>query len=208
MTCLLIARHGNTFGPHETPRRVGCRTDLPLVEKGHEQARALGAFLRAKGLIPDAVFTGTLQRTIQTARTAMREAKAAPPFHVQDFLNEIDYGPDENQTEEALRARVGEEAIKNWDESGLPAPGWPVDPARIAESWQRFGHEIAGTFGNGTVLAVTSNGIARFAPILTGDPASFRRNHSLKISTGAVCILRTQNPDGTLWTVEAWNVRP
>lgn len=47
---LIIARHGNTFGPDDTPTRVGARTDLPLVESGIQQARLLGTHLRALGL--------------------------------------------------------------------------------------------------------------------------------------------------------------
>ena len=43
MTTLIIARHGNTFDKGDIPTRVGARTDLPLVEKGRAQAKALVA---------------------------------------------------------------------------------------------------------------------------------------------------------------------
>lgn len=208
MTRLLIARHGNTFGSSETPRRVGCRTDLPLVEKGYDQARALGLFLREKNMLPDLVFTGTLRRTMETAREAMNAARSQPLFRQETFLNEIDYGPDENKTEDEICARVGKEALKAWDELGSPAPGWIVSPERIIRDWQAFGHKLAREAPGGTVLAVTSNGIARFATVLTGDPEGFRREHPLKIATGAVCILLARDADGSLWTVEGWNVRP
>ncbi|MBR2145117.1 MAG: hypothetical protein IJ956_06235 [Akkermansia sp.] len=33
MKTLIIARHGNTFAKRETPTRVGCHTDLELVEE-------------------------------------------------------------------------------------------------------------------------------------------------------------------------------
>ena len=39
-TRLLIARHGNTFQPDETPKRLGLQ-DIPLVESGLAQGRAL-----------------------------------------------------------------------------------------------------------------------------------------------------------------------
>ena len=37
-----IVRHGNTFDGNEPVRRIGARTDLPLVASGFDQARALG----------------------------------------------------------------------------------------------------------------------------------------------------------------------
>ena len=53
MITLVIARHGNTFESGETPRRVGARTDLPLTEKGRQQAQAIGHYLKEHDLIPD-----------------------------------------------------------------------------------------------------------------------------------------------------------
>ncbi len=39
---LYIVRHGNTFEPDEPPRRIGRRTDLPLVESGRAKEDKLG----------------------------------------------------------------------------------------------------------------------------------------------------------------------
>ncbi|HRC26802.1 MAG TPA: phosphoglycerate mutase family protein, partial [Alphaproteobacteria bacterium] len=74
MTRLVIARHGNTFESGQTPRRVGARTDLPLTETGRAQGRAVGLLLRAQGMIPARVYTGSLRRTVETAREAMDAA--------------------------------------------------------------------------------------------------------------------------------------
>ncbi|MCD8562767.1 MAG: histidine phosphatase family protein, partial [Alphaproteobacteria bacterium] len=74
MTTLIIARHGNTFGPGDTVTYVGGRTDLPLVEKGVEQAKALGRYLKDNRLIPDVVYSSLLKRTQETARIAVKKA--------------------------------------------------------------------------------------------------------------------------------------
>ena len=42
-TRIIIARHGNTFTKEQTPTRVGCRTDLPLVEE--ERGTNVGLYL-------------------------------------------------------------------------------------------------------------------------------------------------------------------
>ena len=48
MKTLIIARHGNTFAKGETPTRVGCHTDLELVEE--ERGRGVGLYLKKLGL--------------------------------------------------------------------------------------------------------------------------------------------------------------
>lgn len=70
-TRIIIARHGNTFAKDETPRRVGGRTDLDLVEE--ERGRNVGRYLKAKGLIPALVFAAPLKRTVNTAKLAIEE---------------------------------------------------------------------------------------------------------------------------------------
>ena len=206
MTTLIIARHGNTFGSNDIPTRVGARTDLPLVEKGEEQARAIGRYLKEHGLIPDVVYCSKLQRTIQTAKLAIKESGVKNPVFELDIFNEIDYGPDENQTEDKVIARIGEQAIKDWDETAIVPKGWDAEPQNIIQNWQKFAEQICAFDDNETVLVVTSNGIARFAPYITGDYETFRSAHNIKLSTGAMAILKHNRNSG--WTVEKWNEKP
>lgn len=207
MTRLLIARHGNTFEPGDPPRRVGGRTDIPLATKGHAQARALGMYLLKNDMRPDVIYSGTLRRTVQTARGAMSVPGRDVPLHQTEFLNEIDYGPDENRREDDVRARIGVQALSAWDEKGMPPSGWDVDPAQIIQNWQDFGEKILREYPGKTILAVTSNGIARFAPCLTGDFEGFCAGNKLKIATGALCGL-VHDGESEGWTVVFWNIRP
>lgn len=205
MTTLIIARHGNTFGPGETPTRVGARTDLPLVESGEAQARALGRHLKAAGLVPSRVFTSQLMRTKQTAAFILEEMDIRPPVEALGFLNEVDYGPDENKPEEEVIARIGAAALKDWDEQAIVPAGWDVDPDAIIHAWQRFAHMAEEAFAGQTLLLVTSNGTARFAPRILPDYDIFARSHDLKLKTGAYGILSCR--DG-IWQATGWNIRP
>ncbi len=205
MTTLIIARHGNTFGPADTPTRVGRRTDLPLVEKGLEQGRAIGKFLQNNRLIPDVIYASSLKRTQATAKEAIRASGVSNPIFTLDIFNEIDYGPDENKTEAAVIARIGEKAIKDWDESAKVPQGWKVNPQEIILNWQDFAEQIRAHDDNETILVVTSNGIARFAPYITGDFEGFRIRHNIKLSTGALGILKFED---NKWIVKEWNVKP
>ena len=205
MTTLIIARHGNTFGPGDTPTRVGAHTDLPLVEKGIEQAKALGKYLNENRLIPDVVYSSNLKRTYDTAKIAIKESNVTNPIYQLDIFNEIDYGPDENKIEADVIARIGENAIKAWDQDAIVPEGWKVDPDEIIQNWKDFADQVCAFDDNETALVVTSNGIARFAPYITGDFKGFTAKHSIKLSTGAFGILKH---DGAGWRVEGWNIKP
>lgn len=204
---LLIARHGNTFAPGETPRRAGARTDLPLVDKGRAQAQALGRWL-AQWMTqaahpPLRIVAGPLLRTRQTAEHIAAALPHRPRIEVDEAFCEIDYGPDEGQTEEAVLARIGPEALARWDRHAIAPAGWLVDPEALKAMWMRFA--AARATEGGVTLVVTSNGIARFAPYLTGDFGAFAAAHPVKLATGAVGELAW---DGARWRVERWNERP
>ena len=230
MTTLIIARHGNTFGPEYTPTRVGARTDLPLVDSGQEQARAIGRYLRDNRLIPDVVYASALQRAQDTAKIAIKESGVTNPIFTLDIFNEIDYGPDENKTEDEVIARIGKDEIAAWDENGTPPDGWIVDPDQIIQNWIDFAGQITKhchpeqregsdapimqdeldpsldlVQDDEVHMVVTSNGIARFAPHITGDFDGFRAQNNIKLSTGALAILK-YSPVG--WTVQDWNIKP
>jgi len=204
-TTLIIARHGNTFGPEDTPTRVGMHTDLPLVESGIDQAKAIGKYLKDNRMIPDVVYTSTLQRTIQTASVAIKESGVSNPFFKLEMFNEIDYGPDENKIEADVISRIGEQAIKDWDNHAKVPDGWKVDPDQIVKNWIEFAEQISAFDDDETALIVTSNGIARFAPYITGDFEGFAKKHAIKLSTGALGILKHE--DG-IWHCEGWNIKP
>jgi 2,3-bisphosphoglycerate-dependent phosphoglycerate mutase len=203
---LLIARHGNTFGPGDIVTRVGT-TDLPLVESGLQQGQRLGAYLKQKQFIPDVIFTSKLQRAIQTAEQAQTIMGTHLSLETLSIFNEIDYGPDENQPEDRVIARVGKDAIQAWESNATVPDGWKVDPSDIIKNWLDFSVRLRRDYAGKTCLVVTSNGIARFSPYLTGDFSAFSAKHSIKISTGAVCVF-THTPPSTVWNCLQWNIKP
>lgn len=205
-TRLLIARHGNTFGPGDIVRRVGT-TDLPLVESGLNQGKMLGSYLKENQLLPNAIFTSKLQRAIQTAEQAQHIMQTNHLINTLSIFNEIDYGPDENQTEEQVINRLGVEALAAWETHAAVPNGWNLDPQEIIKNWQNFATQLAQDYSGKIILVVTSNGIARFAPYLTGNFAAFSAQHSIKIATGALCIFEHESLSKT-WNCLRWNIRP
>lgn len=207
---LIIARHGNTFRKGETPTRVGAKTDLPLVEE--HRGRSIGRYLKQQNLIPDSVYTSPLLRARKTAELAIEELKIQCPIIELAGFTEIDYGPDENQTEEVVKRRLGhgdiekgEKIIQAWDEKAIVPEGWQVDPKQIISTWKSFSQQVASK--PQTVLLVTSNGIIRFAPYLTGDFARFSAEHAIKVATGGVCIFEKEAEEQH-WICTEWNFKP
>lgn len=204
-TRIIIARHGNTFAKGQTPTRVGGRTDLDLVET--ERGTNVGLYLKKVGLVPDMVYAAPLKRTRKTAELAIAAMEKDIPFELDNSFVEIDYGPDENKTEDEVIARIGQEAIDKWNESAIVPDGWIVSVEGIINAWNSFAKKVETKFKDKTVMVVSSNGIIRFAPYLTGDFEGFCREHDIKVGTGSVCIFEKEDGEKH-WTCKGWNIKP
>ena len=223
MKTLIIARHGNTFAKGETPTRVGCHTDLELVEE--ERGRGVGLYLKKLGLVPTRILAAPLKRTMGTAALAAEAAGCSCPVEPDHRFIEVDYGPDENKTEEEVKARLGvvdakaegldpatmtaEELdargaaiIDRWNAEAIVPDSWKVDVEQICSNWQSLAAEVQ---DGETLLCVSSNGTIRFAPVITGDYAGFCAENDIKVATGGVCIFTSE--DGSRWECREWGVK-
>lgn len=205
MTTLLIARHGNTFEKDQTPLRVGLRTDMPLSSSGKTQAVNLGNYLQINKIYPVVVYCSNLKRTQETASLALKTAGISMEPKILSIFDEIDYGPDEGKTNEEITNRIGEIALRDWENMAVVPEGWLVDTDKIIHNWQNFAAGLLVTNPNDTVLVVTSNGIARFAPYLTDDFFGFTQHHKIKLATGAIGSLTYKCGE---WKTDYWNQIP
>ncbi len=200
---IYIIRHGNTFDKGDVVTRVGARTDLPLSNSGQAQADALASLLAERVTQFDAAYCSPLLRTQQTAKTILAAQSNPPALTLVDFLREIDYGPDENQPEDDVIARIGQDALNLWESDAIAPDGWQVSPAQLIQAWKDlFAKTAAETDKTGPVLVVTSNGVARFALQAIGNTGE----HALKLKTGAFGIIEASAHDDL--TILEWNVRP
>ena len=204
-TRIIIARHGNTFTKDQTPTRVGGRTDLALVET--ERGTNVGRYLKAKGLTPDYVYAAPLKRTSETAKLAIAALEKDIPLEMENSFIEIDYGPDENKPEDEVIARIGKEAIDLWNKEAIVPDGWKVSVEGIINAWKAFAAKVEKEHKGENVLVVSSNGIIRFAPYLTGDFKKFTEEHDIKVGTGSVCVFEKKDGDAN-WTCTEWNTKP
>lgn len=196
MRRIFIIRHGNTFESSAVACRIGAGTNLPLVESGRAQADRLGQWFAAQDLGPCRIHSSPLQRARETA-SRIAAAMDQPVSDTLLWLNEIDHGPDEGRPEAEVLARIGSQALIDWDERGVAPDGWTVNAESRIAAWKDWFAQA----GEGADLLITSNGAARFALLaLQLSPAS------LKLRTGAFGELAVAK-DGTVSLV-SWDQRP
>lgn len=199
MTRLILARHGNTFGPGDTPVWVGAKEDLPLVEKGEAQARHLGKALKQAGVKLDRIISGPLRRTRRAADLVAEITVFNGPIEIDDRLKEIDYGRWGGRTDDQIAAEFGEEALTGWRDHHIvpPGAGWSPTPATLKANAEAVLRDACRS--SGTVLIMTSNGILRFYHAAMGFDGD------AKVKTGHVGA--ADIADGQT-TARFWNLDP
>ena len=121
-TRLILVRHGQSQWNLEN--RFTGWWDVDLTEKGEGEARAAGALLKAKGMLPTVAFTSLQTRAIRTLHLAMEAAGRAWVPETKDWrLNERHYGGLTGLDKAETAAKHGEEQVKIWRRSfDIPPP--------------------------------------------------------------------------------------
>ncbi len=104
---LLLLRHGETA--HNAGQMALGREDVPLNERGVEQADLLGASLASEPIT--AIYASPLQRATATAAPLAKSLNLT--VRIEDGLIEMDVGEVENQTFAELAERYPE-FLKEW----------------------------------------------------------------------------------------------
>ena len=136
-------------------------------------------------------------RRLGAVELAVCETPTAPT-RAGEPLEVVDLSP------EAIEA-AGLAALKRWDaEKRLPL-GWfflRERVARLGDDWREFASRIVERHSGETVVATTSNGIARFATAILPPGAPIPEK--LKLAT---CAFGVFVWNGETWRLDAWNVR-
>jgi broad specificity phosphatase PhoE len=181
---LLLARHGESVW--NEVRRFQGATDVPLSERGREQARALGIALRGHRLA--AAYVSPMERARETAEIAL--AGAGVPMTPMEELRELSLGDWEGCLAEEIMRREGD-PYRAWLRAPVdcPPPGAePLDDVR--QRVVRAVERIAAAHPDGEDVLVVAHGgvISVYACHLLG--CSFNQLWRLRVDNASVTTVR------------------
>lgn len=110
--------------------------DVPLTDKGREEAARGGRLMTEAGVLPDVLHTSLLRRAITTAQLALDEAERHwIPVRRSWRLNERHYGALQGKDKKATLEEYGEEQFMLWRRSyDTPPPALDDD-----NEWSQVG---------------------------------------------------------------------
>jgi len=122
---LILLRHGES--EWNSKNLFTGWVDVPLSEKGINEARRGGELLKSEGLLPDVLHTSLLRRAINTAQIALQVCEREwIPVRRSWRLNERHYGALQGKDKAQTLQEFGEAQFKLWRRSfDVPPP--PID---------------------------------------------------------------------------------
>lgn len=130
MVKLVLVRHGESVWNLEN--KFTGWTDVPLSEKGIEEAKNAGKLLKEKGYQFDMAFTSVLTRANQTLAYILKEMDTMDlPVQKDWHLNERHYGALQGLNKDETRKKYGEEQVQLWRRSAdVYPPALDLDDPR------------------------------------------------------------------------------
>lgn len=123
---LILMRHGESVWNKQN--LFTGWVDVPLTEKGIEEASAGGVMLKEAGILPDLLFTSVQKRAIKTANLALDAAdRSWIPVQRSWRLNERHYGALQGLNKAETRDKYGDEQFMLWRRS-YDTPPPPIEP--------------------------------------------------------------------------------
>ena len=197
MSRILLVRHGQaSFGAADYD---------DLSPTGHEQSRVLGAALAARGVVPDLVVAGEMQRHAQTAAGVLDGAGWSAPAGVDPGWNEFDHlqvlavhdqpTTVEGESEKAAFQRWFEEATQRWtsgDHDESYDESFAAFTSRVEAATARLVDALP---RKGTAVVLTSGGpVAWAAASLLADTDAARtglwlRLNPVSVNTGTSTVV-------------------
>ena len=130
MIKLVLLRHGESTWNKEN--RFTGWTDVPLTEKGIEEAKESGQVLKKEGYAFDVVFTNVLERATKTTEIVLHEMNLTIPVHESWRLNERHYGALQGLNKAEMAEKFGEEQVLKWRRS------YDIQPPALKKDDERY----------------------------------------------------------------------
>lgn len=172
---LYLIRHAESQA-NTTPNIVSGRSnESPLTTRGVDQAMRLGGYLRAHNIIPTTVYVSPAERTIQTAKYALRAMGLTVPLVINNDLQELDMGSFTGRIRGEVYTPDTFEAIRRDGKDFAPPGGESMNQVGRTRmlGWVKANFSEAGAEVNEVPTIAVTHGLAIrcFAAVLEDWPA-------------------------------------
>ena len=190
MPILALVRHGQSIWNLED--RFTGWIDVPLTEKGEDEARAAGALLKAHKF--DVAYTSALSRAQDTLAIILEEFAYDIPVIRNEALNERHYGELQGLNKQRTREKYGADIVQLWRRSfDIPPPGGEALKDTAARTLPFYDRAIVGDFANGKNVLVVAHGNSNRSIAMALENLSPDEVVALELGTGVPYIYEVDN---------------
>lgn len=195
MPTLVLVRHGQSLWNLEN--RFTGWVDVPLTEKGREEARAAGERLGDRTF--DVAYTSTLQRAQETLSIMLDTMGVTDlPIIRDEALNERHYGDLQGLNKARTAERFGDEQVHIWRRSFATAPPNGESLKLTSErTLPFFERAILGDIAQGKDVLVVAHGNSNRSIVMELDQMEPDEVPGLELGTG-VPLVYDLAEDGTV----------
>lgn len=196
MPSLALVRHGQSLWNLEN--RFTGWVDVPLTEKGEEEARRGGRAMKEHGLTFDVAYTSALTRAHQTLDLILEVTGYDLPIIRDQALNERHYGDLQGLNKDAMREEYGEEQVHLWRRSyDIPPPNGEALKDTAERTLPFFRRAILGDIAQGKDVLVVAHGNSNRSIVMQLDDLSEDEVPGLELPTGVPLVYEVDD-DGTV----------
>lgn len=186
MAKLVLLRHGESQWNLEN--RFTGWTDVPLTDKGREEARLAGERLR--GIRFDKAYTSVLQRANETLEVALRVlGQSDLPTEYDQALNERHYGDLQGLNKAETAKKYGDEQVHIWRRSyDVAPPGGESLKDTAARTLPYFEAKILPEVKSGKNVIVAAHGNSLRSIVMHLDGLTREQVLQLNLATGVPVV--------------------
>jgi 2,3-bisphosphoglycerate-dependent phosphoglycerate mutase len=185
MAKLVLVRHGQSLWNLE--ERFTGWVDVPLTDKGREEARRAGE--RLKDIRFDVAYTSVLSRAQETLDIILEVLAQQPPVIRDQALNERHYGDLQGLNKKKTAERYGADQVKLWRRSyDTPPPNGEALKNTAERTLPFFDRAILGDLQLGKHVLVVAHGNSNRSIVMKLDQLSKEQVIELELATGVPLV--------------------
>lgn len=184
MSFLVLVRHGESQWNLEN--RFTGWVDVPLSEKGVEEAKKAGERLKKEGIHFDKAYTSDLQRAQNTLKLILEKlGQENLPTEKDKALNERHYGDLQGLNKAETAKKFGDDQVKIWRRSyDIAPPGGESLKDTAARTLPYFESKVCADLTKGLNIIVAAHGNSLRSIVMHLDKLTKEQVLELNLATG------------------------